>query len=120
MLFTSSPNLNNFMFPISVTAANRDRLPFRNSPTKILSETEGRLYSYYGGRKAIAELKDRANSVPTHKALYHNILSADRPCDMPVGVDRTKVPFGNDSAVKLVHSIFKPIGMDYTYIDGVY
>ena len=120
MLFTSSPNLNNFMFPISVTAANRDRLPFRNSPTKILSETEGRLYSYYGGRKAIAELKDRANSVPTHKALYHNILSADRPCDMKVGVDRTKVPFGNDSAVKLVHSIFKPIGMDYTYIDGVY
>lgn len=118
MLYTSSPNLNNFMFPIPVTASNRDRLPFRNTPTKILSETEGRLYLYYGGREAVAELKDRANSLPTHKALYENLLDAPQPTNIDEVVDRTKTPFGQDSAIKLIRSIFKPIGMDYTYIPG--
>ena len=118
MLYTSSPNLNNFMFPIPVTAANRDRLPYRNTPTKILSETEGRLYLYYGGREAIAELKDRANSVPTHKAMYENILNAPQPSNMEHAVDRTVTPFGEDSAIKLVKAIFKPMGFDYTYIKG--
>lgn len=120
MLYTSSPNLNNFMFPIPVTASNRDRFPYRNTPVKNISETEGRLYSYYVGREAMAEIKDRANSVPTHRALYNNILDAEHPTNVDTLVDRTQVPFGNDSAIKLIQSIFNSIGMSYKYIKGRY
>ena len=118
MLFTSSPNLNIFSFPASVTPKNRDLLPYRNSPVKNISETEGRLYSYYCGVEAMAELKDRANSVPTFRAMYSNILNADHPGNMENIVDREKVPYGSDSAIKLIRSIFKSIGMDIVYLQG--
>lgn len=120
MLFCSSPNLNNFAFPISVIASNRDRLPYRNSPTKIGSETEGRLYGFYGGRKFLAELKDRANSVPTHKAMYKKILESPLPTNIDVMIDRNETPYGQDSGIKLVQSILRPIGMEYRYIKGDY
>lgn len=120
MLFTSSPNLNNFLFPISVTSANRDQMPYRNTPTKIISETEGRLYSYYAGREAMAELKDRANSVPTHKALYDNILHAPYPTNIQHAVDRSVTPYGNDSALRIIDATLRQIGMKYTYVDGEY
>lgn len=118
MLFTSSSNFNNFLFPIAVTAGNRDRLPNRNTPTKIMSETEGRLYAYYGGREFAAEMKDRANSIPTHMDMYNNILSADEPLNTETLVDRGVTKFGNDSAIRLVHAILKPLGMDFVYVKG--
>lgn len=118
MLFSSSSNLNNFLFPIPVTAGNRDRLPYRNTPTKIMSETEGRLYAYYGGREFAAEMKDRANSVPTHMAMYKNILNAKEPMNTDTLVDRSVTKYGNDSAVRLIHSILRPLGMDYVYVKG--
>lgn len=118
MLFTSSPNLNIFSFPTPVTSGTRDLLPYRNSPVKNVSETEGRLYSYYCGPEAMAEIKDRANSIPTFKAMYNNILNADRPTDIDNIVDRKINPYGHDSAIKLVRSIFKSIGMDITYVKG--
>lgn len=120
MLYTSSPNLNNFLFPIPVTSNNRDRFPYRNTPVKFMSETEGRLFLFYLGREALAELKDRANSVPTHKALYTSILNAPYPTNIDRVVDRDKVPFGQDSAIKLVNSIFNSIGMAMKYIKGRY
>ena len=120
MLYTSSPNLNNFLFPIPLTSNNRDRFPYRNTPVKFMSETEGRLFLFYLGREALAELKDRANSVPTHKALYTNILNAPYPTNIDRVVDRDKVPFGQDSAIKLVNSIFNSIGMAMKYIKGRY
>lgn len=120
MLFTSSPNLNIFSFPTPVTSGTRDLLPYRNSPVKNVSETEGRLYSYYCGVEAMAEIKDRANSIPTFKAMYNNILNADKPTDIDHIVDRNEVPYGHDSAIKLIRSIFKSIGMDITYVKGKY
>lgn len=118
MLFTSSPNLNIFAFPTSVTSKNRDQFPYRNSPVKNVSETEGRLYTYYCGVEAMAEIKDRANSVPTFKEIYNNILNADQPTNVEHIVDRAKVPYGSDSAIKLIRSIFKSIGMDMVYVKG--
>lgn len=68
----------------------------------------------------MAEIKDRANSVPTHRALYNNILDAEHPTNVDTLVDRSQVPFGNDSAIKLIQSIFNSIGMSYKYIKGRY
>ena len=66
----------------------------------------------------MAEIKDRANSVPTFKEIYNNILNADQPTNVEHIVDRAKVPYGSDSAIKLIRSIFKSIGMDMVYVKG--
>ena len=119
MLFCNSPYLNNFAFPISVAASNRDDLPYRNNPVKTVSETEGRLYRAYANPEFIAELKDRA-SPDTHKIEYENILKSKKPTNVDCLISRDKIPYGNDSSLKLFRSILRSIGIDYTYVPGGY
>lgn len=115
-LSTSSAKTNHYGLPIGVSKADKNRIPWRNSPTKILSETESRLYAGYVGRKAIAELKDRASSIETHEHIYKNILGADKPTAIQNVVDRSKIQFGQDSALSLVESIFNCAGIDMVYV----
>jgi len=115
-LSTSSAKTNHYGLPIGVSKADKNRIPWRNSPTKILSETESRLYAGYVGRKGIAELKDRASSIETHEHIYKGILSADQPTNINNCVDRTQIQFGGDSALTLVESIFNCAGIDMVYV----
>lgn len=115
MNYTYSPDLNIFGLPNSVTSANKDRMPYRRSAVRTLSETETRLYAVTGGRRAIAELKDMANSIPTHIAMCENILKADTPSNMDVVVDRTVNKFGYDSGLNLLKATFNMFGLGYRY-----
>jgi len=114
-LSTATARTNHYGMPIGSSKAASSRLPWRNSPVKNLSETEGRLIGSYGSRLALAELKDRANSKETHKAVYRNILNADKPTDIEHIVDRSKVPFGNDAAMEIVENIANSSGIDIAY-----
>lgn len=116
-LSVASAKLNHFGLPIGVDSATRNYLPYRSSPTKVISETESRLYLSYVSRRGIAELKDRANSIPTHEHIYKTILEADYPTNIENVVDRTKVPFGEDSALELVNNIFNSAGISIEYND---
>lgn len=115
MSYNSSPDLNIFKFPNTVSSINKDKLPYRRSPIRSISETEYRLYTVTGGRRGIGELKDRANSVPTHMAIYNNILRSDNPTDVNDIVNRKINKFGQDSGIKLVESTFKMLGLDFEY-----
>lgn len=114
-LSVASAKVNHFGLPIGVGANTRNYLPYRSSPTKVLSETESRLYTSYVSRKGMVELKDRANSIPTHESLYANILRAPQPTNIDSVVDRTKVPYGNDSTLDLINNIFNSAGLDIIY-----
>lgn len=114
-LSVASAKVNHFGLPIGVGANTRNYLPYRSSPTKVLSETESRLYTSYVSRKGMVELKDRANSIPTHESLYANILRAPQPTNIDSVVDRTKVPYGNDSTLDLINNIFNSAGLDIVY-----
>lgn len=114
-LSTASAKTNHYGLPVGVGAKTRNRLPSRNSPVKILSETETRLYASYVGSKGLAELKDRANSIPTHSALYKNILNAKIPTNIDCVIDRKKVPFGKDSAIQFIDNITNAAGIDIVY-----
>ena len=115
-LSTASAKTNHYGLPVGVGAKTRNRLPWRNSPVKIISETESRLYASYVGQKGLAELKDRANSIPTHAAAYKNILNAKVPTNIDVLVDRKKVPFGNDSAIQFIDNIVNASGAAIVYV----
>jgi hypothetical protein len=114
-LSVSSAKVNHFGLPIGVGANTRNYLPYRSSPTKVLSETESRLYLSYVGQLGLVELKDRANSIPTHETLYSNILKAEHPTNIQNVVDRNITPYGNDSTLDLINNIFNSAGLDIIY-----
>lgn len=116
-LAVAGAKTNHYGLPVGVSNNVRDRLPWRNSPTKTLSETEVRLYLSYVSRQGIIELKDRANSIPTHEAIYENILNAEQPGNIDEVVDRTKQAYGEDASLELVNNIFNAAGIsiDYTH-----
>ena len=114
-LSVSSAKVNHFGLPIGVGANTRNYLPYRSSPTKILSETETRLYLSYVSRLGLVELKDRANSIPTHEAAYENILKSEHPTNIQNVVDRNITPYGNDSTLDLINNIFNSAGLDIIY-----
>lgn len=115
---TSSSKLNHYGLPISVTNTNKYRKPYKESALKNLSETENRLFMSYAGRKAVAELKDRAVSLNTHEAIYRNILNADVPTNIDDVVDRNTVDYTGDAAMELVNNILNCAGTSIDYVDG--
>lgn len=118
-LAVSGAKVNHFGIPINTGSAGKDQMPWRASAVKNISETEGRMLAAYGSLELTAELKDRANSIPTHKAIYKNILDAKIPTNIEDVVDRKQHPYGDDSALILVNNIFNAAGIkiDYTTDD---
>lgn len=116
-LSVSSSKINHFGFPIGVSAAVRNRMPNRGNPTKTIGETEARVFASYIDRLGLIELKDRANSIPTHEHVYRNILKADVPTNIDKVVDRKEVPYGSDSGIEFINSIFNASGIKLTYIE---
>ena len=114
-LSVAGSKLNHFGMPIGVTGATRNYIPWRASPTRILSETGSRLISAYTNRYVLAELKDRANSIPSHKAAYLNILEAEQPTNINKLIDRRVQPYGDDSSLELVNNIFNSAGLKIDY-----
>lgn len=115
-LSNASAKTNHFGMPIGVGSANRHKLPWRNSPVKTLSETESRLYVSYVSRRALAELKDRGVSSETHKHVYKNVLEAPIPTNIDHVVDRSVVPYGQDSGLGLINNIFNSGGISIEYV----
>ena len=115
-LSVEGASVKRFGFPISVGNTSKYRLPHRPNPVKTLSETETRLYTSYVSQRGILELKDRANSIKTHEALYKNILDAPMPTNIDSVVDRSKVPYGEDSALQLVNNIFNAAGLEMDWV----
>lgn len=114
-LGVSSAKLNHYDIPINAGNVGKDRLPWRSNAVRIMSETEGRLFLSYGSRKMIAELKDRASAITTHRAIYRNILEAEYPTNMTVAIDRNILPYGEDAALNLTNNIFNASGISIDY-----
>lgn len=115
-LSVASAKLNHYGLPISIGSSERNRTPYRASPTRNLSETDMRIYVGYPGRLAAAEMKDRANSISTHEEIYKNIMLADQPTNIPEVIDRNKFPFGTDESLTLVDRIMNAAGVEMVYL----
>ncbi len=118
-LASASPSVNHFGIPVRVNTSTKTGLPYTNNPTKIISETESRLYRSYAKSPILAaEFKDRASSMRTHSAIYHNTLKADKPSNMPTAVDRSIIPYGTDNSLSLIKDIFNSTGINFKYVNG--
>lgn len=114
-LATSSAKTNHYGMPVGASTKDKLHLPYRGSPVKILSETDARLYLANVGERASIELKDRGNSQDTHAHIYRELLSLDNPSNVDNLVDRTEVPYGKDSSLELIDSIFNASGIEIVY-----
>jgi hypothetical protein len=88
LLATSTAMMHHFGMLAPVNKGNKSSLPWRNTPPKVMGETEGRLYVAYCGRRMVAELVDRSNNMQTQQAIAYNILSSDKPAMLKKAVDR--------------------------------
>lgn len=113
----SSSLLNHFGFPIGPSSSRKFNFPIKPNPVRVVSETEFRCYLAYGGPELIGEIKSRANSIPDHKELYKNILESKNNGFVEELIDRNKHPFGTDSVINILDSIFKTMGFKQVYVD---
>lgn len=111
-LSVSSAKVNHFGIPVGMTASNKYNLPYRCNSTKVVSETEGRLYTAYTGPKFTSELLDRASNSNTHKIIYKNILEAPVPTNMDICIDRNKYETGNIAAMNVIENLFNSAGIE--------
>jgi len=117
-LTAPTAKVNIYRFPVSVGTREKHHASYKIAPVKTISETEARLYAAYVGPRFMAELKDRANSMETHKHIYQNILNAEKPTDIDIVASRDEMPYGSDPAIELVDNIFNSGGISIEYTDG--
>lgn len=109
--------LNHYGFPSRPSASNKYNFPWKIATIKFMSETDTRLIAACCGTYGLILLKDRANSQTTNMNIHKNILKADKPGGMKCAVNREEAPLGNDSAIILLNSILRPMGMSMRYIE---
>lgn len=106
---------SNFGILAAMNQGDKYSTPWRRTPPRTISETEGRLYCMYGGREMIAELMDRAGNLATQKEIAKNVISAENPSQIKRVVSREKIELGNARPNQLLHHIFRTAGFDVTY-----
>ena len=116
VLACSSAKLNHFGIPVVTSKADRNKLPYKNSPVRTQGETEGRLYVSYGGEKFLAEMKDLNTSIDSHSEAYTNILNAQYPTNIDTIVDRNKIKYGGERGLAILDSLWNSIGMEIKHV----
>ena len=97
----ASGRLQHFGVLAPMTKSEKYMKPWHNSPVRNIGETEGRIYSGYCGREAIAEMMDRANNPFTHRQMVKNILASNQPGNIQEAVDRNIIPLGGSKPLQL-------------------
>lgn len=114
-LACSSAKTNHFGLPIVVSKKDKNKLPYRNNPVRILGESESRIIVAYGGRYMLAELRDRAANLDTHGEVYKNLILANKPTNVKTLINRKQIAYGEDRPLTLLNSIWKTTGFQLTY-----
>ena len=117
---TSDPYLNHFKMPTAPTAPKKYSLPWANKATKIIGETETRLFLSYGGAMLLAELRDRAINPSTVENIHKNLLTIDTPGFTENIVTREEAKFGMDVALTLFKNVLSAVGYELKYVPDSY
>lgn len=79
---------------------------WRNSPVRTDGESEVRIKVGYAGEELQAETMDLSNSSMSQREVYNNILTADKPSNIPRVIDREKFPLGTSRPIQTIkHSL---------------
>lgn len=91
----SSAKLQNNGVISQVTNADKYSTPVRMKSIRFLGETELRILISYIGAMNAAEIMDRHNNPRTHTHACHHLLSADKPTNIEVLINRDEIKLGD-------------------------
>lgn len=116
-LASASSKVNHFGLPVVANKTDKFDFPHKNSPGRFLGETELRILSAYTDPKFVAEYRDRNANVNTHREVYKNLLSADKPTNVETLVDRSEHPYGRDRALEILISLWNSAGFTLEHVE---
>lgn len=98
-----------------VTKAEKFASPWRMSHVRFTGETEVRLITGICGQDTIAEIMDRSNNPSTVREMSRIMLTADKPSNIDLLVDRNEIPYGNNKPLQLFRHILYGFGVKPVY-----
>lgn len=107
----ASPKRQHFGLLARLTNSDKYSTPGRENPVRITGEAEIRLLFALLPAWIVAELLDQPNNPAAHKAAVRSVLTALKPADIEVAVDRTKYPLGLNRAIQYITHIMKCCGI---------
>jgi len=116
---TAAAKLQHFGIVSAVTRSDKFAYPFRNNPTRIVGQTESRLFVCYTGPETMAEMFDRTSNPVTRANIYRNILEAKQPGNIDQIIDREKIPLGGSRPIQIVRHVFMCAGFEARYLPEV-
>lgn len=106
---------NNFGILAAMNKADKYATPWRFTPPRNVSETEGRLFRMYAKKRMIAEIIDRSGNIAAQRIIGERLITDPEPTQIEEIVDRTKVKFGSPRSNQLTHHVFRCAGFDAVY-----
>lgn len=111
----SSGKLQNFGILSHINNQDKNASPWRQQAIRAWGETETAIGVSYMGERVMAEIMDRNNNIAAHRSSVYSILRSDKPTDIPVLVDRKKIPLGSAKPLELVKHLALCNGWEFTY-----
>lgn len=110
----SSAKRSHYGTTARLTNYDKYSAPGRQQPTKTIGESEARLLAAAVGGDPTADLMDISNNPLAHKAMQRAVLTADRPTDIPVALDRKEIPKGGHRPLSFVKHLFECSGKTFS------
>lgn len=111
----SSGKLQNFGILSHINNQDKNTSPWRQQAIRAWGETETAIAVSYMGTRVMAEIMDRNNNIDSHRYGVYNILRAENPANIPVLVDRDKIPLGAAKPLGLVNHLALCNGWQFAY-----
>ncbi|BAW19249.1 putative DNA-directed RNA polymerase subunit beta [Ralstonia phage RP12] len=111
----SSGKLQNFGILSHINNQDKHASPWRQQAIRAWGETETAIGTSYMGWLPMAEIIDRNNNIASHRMGVYTILRADKPTNIPVLVDRNKIPLGNAKPLELTKHLALCNGWEFAY-----
>lgn len=115
----SSAKTQHFGIPSTLTKTNKYYSPYRNQPTKTLSEDDVRALEAIVGGEVTADLIDQTNNPEVHKTVLRNIYDSLQPTAIYTLVDRDKQPTGHGYIQNMVNNVLSCAGIEIVPSNGV-
>jgi len=96
----------------SISKSEKFSRPYRETPTKTISEPDGRIYAAYLDPYALPEMMDIANNPETERLVLRSIMSDEKPSGIKQIIDRNIHSYGSHRPMQMVQHMFNCAGME--------
>lgn len=110
----SSTKRQHYAVPAKVSNYDRHANPFRQQPTRVVGESEGRNYVANVSPRATADMIDRSTNPTVHRQVCESIINAPQPTAIASNVDRAQYPIGHGRIQMFIRHIMECDGLRFT------